>query len=192
LLVYYNVPKDLAHIAGVYEQEDWYTVEDRTQRFKPLFNDEYGNHLIAELVGYISLRSQQGNEYHMAKLSGARGDMWSTIPYSVLADDEWTGGVGPIRGGSTSLPGKTARYTTTRGKLTLDECNEAARALRMPTLDDGFRYLDDAWVKNHPDDPRAHELYRRTQAHSPVLRDKGAGLLREDVLALRKEAGRGD
>jgi hypothetical protein len=192
LLVYYNVPKDLAHIAGVYEQEDWYTVEDRVQRFKPLFNDEYGNHLIAELVGYISLRSQQGNESHMAKLSGARGDMWSTIPYSVLGDEEWTGSVGPIRGGSTSLPQKTALYTTTRGKLTQDQCNEAARALRVPTLEDGLRHLDDAWVKTHPDDPRAHELYRRTQARSLVLQDKGAGLSREDVLALRKEAGRDD
>ena len=40
----------------------------------------------------------------MSKFSGARGEMWSTIPYSVLADDEWTSGVGPIRGGSTSLP----------------------------------------------------------------------------------------
>ena len=53
-----------------------------------------------------------------------------------------------------------------------------------------MRHLDDAWVKNHPDDTRAHELYRRTQARSLVLKDKGAGLLREDVLALRKEAGR--
>lgn len=192
LLVYYNVPKDLAHIAGVYEQDDWYTVEGRAQRFKPLFNDEYGNHLIAELVGYISLRSQQGNEYHMAKLSSARGDMWSTIPYSVLSDDEWTEGVGPIRGGSTSLPRKTELYTTTRGKLTQDQCNEAARSLRVSTLDDGLRHLDDAWVKNHPDDRRAHELYRRTQATSALLKDKGAGLLRDDVLALRKEAGRDD
>ena len=190
LLVYYNVPKDLAHIAGVYEQSDWYTVEDRVQRFKPMFNDEYGGHLIAELVGYISLRSQQGNEYRMAKLSGARGDMWSTIPYSVLADDEWTSSVGPIRGGSTSLPAKTARYTTTRGKLTQDECNEAARALRVPTLDNGMRFLDDAWVKNHPSDPRAEELYRRTQASSAVLKDQGAGLYREDVLRLREQAGR--
>jgi hypothetical protein len=190
LLVYYNVVKDLAHIAGVYEQDDWYTVEERVQRFKPLFNDEYGNHLIAELVGYISLRSQQGNEYHMAKLSNARGDMWSTIPYSVLGSDEWTSGVGPIRGGSTSLPRKTALYTTTRGKLTQDQCNEAVRALRVPALEDGLRFLDDAYVKNNARDPRVEELYRRTQANSIVLKDKGAGLLREDILALRRQAGR--
>jgi len=73
LLVYYGVIRDMAHIAGVYDQDDWFTVEDRVQRFKPLFNDEYGGHLIGELVGYISLRSQQGSEYHMSKFSGAPG-----------------------------------------------------------------------------------------------------------------------
>ena len=54
LLVYYGVLKDLAHYAGVYEQDDWFTVDERAQRFKPLFNDEYGNHLIAEIVGLVS------------------------------------------------------------------------------------------------------------------------------------------
>ena len=190
LLVYYGVLRDMAHIAGVYDQDDWFTVEDRVQRFKPLFNDEYGGHLIGELVGYISLRSQQGSEYHMSKFSGAPGDMWSTIPYSVLADDEWTGGVGPIRGGSTSLPRKTGLYTTSQGKLTQEECNERARAFTPSTLRDGLVHLDDTWLKNHPEDPRAQDLYRRTQQHSPVLKDKGAGLGREDIAALRQKAGR--
>lgn len=190
LLVYYNVPKDLAHIAGVYEQDDWYTVEDRVQRFKPLFNDEYGNHLIAELVAYISLRSQQGSEYHMAKHSDARGDMWSLIPYSVLSDEEWTASVGPIRGGSTSLPAKMDLYTTTRGKLTMQQCNELARGFTPATLAPELRNLDDTWVKNHCDDPRAHELYRRTQSRSFLLKDKGAGLLRADIERLRQQSGR--
>ena len=190
LLVYYGVVRDMAHIAGVYDQDDWFTVEDRVQRFKPLFNDEYGGHLIGELVGYISLRSQQGSEYHMSKFSGVPGDMWSTIPYSVLADDEWTGGVGPIRGGSTSLPRKTGLYTTSQGKLTQEECNERARAFVPSTLRDGLVHLDDTWLKNHPEDPRAQDLYRRTQQHSPVLKDKGAGLGREDIAALRQKAGR--
>jgi hypothetical protein len=116
--------------------------------------------------------------------------MWSTIPYSVLADDEWTGGVGPIRGGSTSLPRKTGLYTTSQGKLTQEECNERARAFVPSTLRDGLVHLDDTWLKNHPEDPRAQDLYRRTQQHSPVLKDKGAGLGREDIAALRQKAGR--
>ena len=41
LLVYYSIPKDLFHVAGIYEQDDWFQVEDRVQRFQPLFNDEY-------------------------------------------------------------------------------------------------------------------------------------------------------
>jgi hypothetical protein len=180
LLVYYNVPKDLFHIAGVYEQEDWFTVEDRTQRFKPLMNDEYGRDLIAELVGYISLPSQQGSEYTMSKWSNARSDMWSTIPYSVLSDDEFTESVGPIRGGSTSLPAKRALYTTTKGKLTQDQCNAEAKSLSALVHEDRYRFLDDEWMKLHKDDPRADELYRYSQRNSRTLRDRGASLTRED------------
>jgi hypothetical protein len=189
LLVYYGVPKDLFHIAGIYEQDDWFTVEERTQRFKPLMNDEYGRDLIAELVGFISLSSQQGNEYTMSKWSNAPGDMWSTIPYSVLVDDEFTSGVGPIRGGSTSLPAKQALYTTTRGKLTQDECNRLARESNPLPYQEPYRFLDDRWVKDHPGDRRANELYRFTQRDSRLLRGKGAGLTREDIQKLRSEAG---
>jgi hypothetical protein len=157
LLVYFGVLKDLAHFAGVYEQDDWFKVEDRVQRFKPLFNDEYGGALIAEIVGLVSMSSQNRSPYHMAKFSGERGDMWTPIPYSVLADDEFTETVGPIRSGSTSLPEKTAKYTTTRGKLTQEECNRYAREFRS-TAYDLRHYDDDTWVKFHPDDPKAAEL----------------------------------
>jgi hypothetical protein len=169
LLVYYGVLKDLAHFAGVYEQDDWFMVDERAQRFKPLFNDEYGGALIAEIVGYVSLASQQLSEYHMAKFSGARGEMWTPVPYSVLVDDEWTSTVGPIRGGTSSLPPKTAPYTTTRGKLSMDECNELAREFR-PAGWHLRHYDDEAWIKNHPDDPRTDELYRKTQADLPATR----------------------
>jgi hypothetical protein len=167
LLVYYATQKDLAHFAGVYEQDDWFTVEDRCQRFKPLMNDEYGGSLIAEIVGFVSMSSQNRSEHHMAKFSDAPGDMWTPIPYSVLADDEWTSSVGPIRGGSTSLPAKTAKYTTTRGKLTQDECNEAAREHRS-TAFDLRHYDDDTWVKHHPDDPKAAELEAAARGAVPA------------------------
>jgi len=165
LLVYYAVIKDLAHYAGVYEQEDWFTIDERVQRFKPLFNDEYGNSLIAEIVGLVSMSSQNWSEHHMAKYSDARGEMWTPIPYSVLADDEWTSTVGAMRPGSTSLPAKTAPYTTTRGKLSQDECNGLARDFR-PSWWDLRHYDDDTYVKNHPDDPRVQELVRATRAAS--------------------------
>lgn len=167
LLVYYGTQKDLAHFAGVYDQDDWFTVEDRCQRFKPLMNDEYGRALIAEIVGLVSMSSQNRSEHHMAKFSGGRGEMWTPIPYSVLADDEWTASVGPIRGGSSSLPAKTAKYTTTRGKLTQEECNRLAREFASPAHD-LRHYDDDTWVKLHPDDPKAAELEAAARASTAV------------------------
>jgi hypothetical protein len=189
LLVYYAVLKDLAHYAGTYEQDDWFTIDERVQRFKPLFNDEYGGSLIAEIVGLVSLSSQNQSEYHMAKFSDARGEMWTPVPYSVLVDDEWTSTVGPIGPGSTSLPAKTAGYTTSRGKLSQDECNRLAREVR-PRGWDLRHYDDDAWVKNHPDDPRAQELYAAAQADSAVLRDRGAGVTQSELEELRTAAVR--
>jgi hypothetical protein len=185
MLVYSSVPRDLAHFAGVYEQDDWFLVEDRVQRFRPIHSDEYGGSAIAELVGLVTMSSQQANDYHMSKWAAAPGEMFSAVPYSVLDDDQWTSTVGPIRGGSSTLPPKTGRYTTTRGKLTQDECNAAARAFTPSYLATGSRYLDDSWVKHHADDPRADELYRATQAHSTRLAGKGPGLRRADVEALR-------
>jgi hypothetical protein len=189
LLVYYGVVKDLAHYAGVYDQDDWFTIDERVQRFKPLFNDEYGNCLVAEIVGLVSMSSQNWSEYHMAKFSDARGEMWTPIPYSVLADDAWTSTVGPMRPGSTSLPAKTAPYTTTRGKLSQEECNRLAREFR-PTGWDLRHHDDDTWVKNHAEDPRAQELYRAAQATSTVLRGQGSGVRQEDLAELRAKAAR--
>jgi hypothetical protein len=186
LLVYYSVPKDLAHIAGVYDPNDWMLVDEQVQRLKPLFNDEYGGMAIAELVGYISLSSQQESAYTMSKYSNERSDMWSTIPYSVLADDNWTASVGPMGAGSTSLPSKTGLYTTTRGKLSLEEANALARGFTPETLQGKNRFYDDQWVKYYSGTPEAENLYRATQKNSFQLKDKGSTLTAEDVEKLRR------
>ena len=57
-MVYFGIVKDLAHVAGVYAVEDWMMVDARAERFRPLFNDEYSNAVLGELVGYISNPSQ--------------------------------------------------------------------------------------------------------------------------------------
>jgi hypothetical protein len=189
LLVYYGVIKDLAHYAGVYEQDDWFTIDERAQRFKPLFNDEYGNHLVAEIVGLVSMSSQNQSEYHMEKFSNERGEMWTSVPYSVLVDDEWTSTVGPIRRGTTSLPAKTAGYTTTRGKLSQDECNKLAKEFR-PSAWELRHYDDDTWIKNHVGDPKAEELYKAAQAGSAVLEGRGSGVSQAELEELRAAAGR--
>lgn len=189
LLVYSSIPKDLFHIAGIYDQDDWFTVEDRVQRFKPLMNDEYGRDLLGEMLGYISLPTQHGPEQVMAKWNNGRSHIFSDIPYSVLVDDELTSTVGPIRGGSTSLPRKTGRWTTTRGRLDLEEANRQAREFRPLACREPYRYLDDSWIKFHHTDERAQDLYRATQRRSRLLRDQGSGLLHADVNRLREAAG---
>lgn len=157
LLVYSGTLKDVAHFAGVYEQDDWMLIDERCQRMKPLMNDEYGGSAIAELVGLITLTSQNRSPHHQARYSKERGEMWSQIPYSVLADDNFTAGVGPMGAGVTTLPAKTAKWTTTQGKLTQDECNAAAKAFSS-RVHDLRHYDDDNWVKNNPDAPQTAEL----------------------------------
>ncbi|MDX6664563.1 MAG: hypothetical protein QOG68_769, partial [Solirubrobacteraceae bacterium] len=145
--------------------------------------------LIAEIVGLVSMSSQQWSEYHMTKFSDARGEMWTPIPYSILADDEWTSTVGPIGPGRTALPAKMSGWSTTRGKLDQEENNRLAREFR-PAGWDLRHYDDDTWVKNHAGDPRAEELYRAAQARSVVLGDRGAGLGQADISELRAAASR--
>jgi hypothetical protein len=152
-------------------------------------NDEYGNAAIAELVGYISLSSQQNNPYNMNKWSNQSNDMWSAIPYSVLENEEWTGSVGPIRSGSTTLPRKTGLYTTTRGKLTLEEANRLAREFTSGPVAAGSKYYDDSWIKYNHGSAEADALYKATQENSRLLKGKGAGLSRADIDAIRIAAG---
>ena len=129
MLVYSSVPRDLAHFAGVYEQDDWFLVEDRVQRFRPIHSDEYGGSAIAELVGLVTMSSQQAERLpHEQVGRRPRRDVQRRSPTRCSTTIEWTSTVGPIRGGSSTLPPKTGKYTTTRGKLTQDECNAAARA----------------------------------------------------------------
>jgi hypothetical protein len=180
-LVYYSLPRDLAHVAGIYDQNDWFTLDERVQEFRPLFNDEYARDALGEMLGYISYGQQQSHEYTMARYSDLPRHMESLIPYSVLVDDEFTTTSGPIRPGSTSLPPKSALWTTTRGKLGIDDVNALARSFRPKVMEMPYRFLDDEWVKTHHRDERADALYRLTQAESRTLQGRGAGLLRADL-----------
>jgi hypothetical protein len=184
-IVYSSVPKDFHHLAGIYHSEDWMTIDDRARRFMPLLNDEYGNMALGEMVGLISYPSQKANEYVMAKTSGANQHMISGVPYSVLVDDDAAPTVGGMGPGSTALPAKSGRYTTSQGRLTIDEYNKLAADFRPSVLETPYRYLDDEWVKYHWQESRADELYRRSQATSRHLAGKGAGLRRADIAALR-------
>ncbi len=51
-----------------------------------------------------------------------------------------------------------------------------------------YRFLCADWVKYHYDTPEAEAMFKLEQQHSRVLKDKGAGLRREDVENLRGQA----
>lgn len=190
-MMYFGVGKDLFHVAGIYEPDDWFTIDERAQRLKPLLNDEYGRDFLGELLGYVSLPSQQGSSYTMSKWTDRPGDMWWNVPYSVLAGDEWTSTSGPMAPGSTTIPAKTGTYLTTRGKLSLDEYNAACRDFTPAICQEPFRYLDDAWVRGHAGTPLADELYGIDQRNSVSLAGRGAGVAQAEIAELRAKRAAG-
>jgi hypothetical protein len=99
----------------------------------------------------------------------------------VLQDDDYAPTAGDTLSGSSTLPEKTGRWTTTAGRLDLDEFNRRAREFRPAVLQDPYRFLDEEWVKWHSTSARADELYRLTQRGSRNLEGRGAGLRRADL-----------
>lgn len=186
-LVYSTVIKDFAHLAGIYDPADWMTIDERAARFKPMLNDEYGRDALGEMVGLLSLPTQAVSEYAMARTSNAAKHMMSAMPYSVLAGGDFAPSAGPIRPGVSSLPGKTGRWTTSRGRLDLETYNRLAREHRPTMQREPYRWLDDEWVKFHHGEPLADELYRKAQERSRNLRGRGAGLKRADIERIRGE-----
>ncbi len=184
-LVYYNIPKDLAHLAGVYEQSDWFDIDERAARFIPLLNDEFGRDCLTELVGLVSLPSQQVNDYTMMQHSNLPKRMYTPIPYAILETGTYTRTSGPLYPGSHVLADKKGKWRTSRGDLTQAEYNQAARGFTPKLCQAPYIHFDETWVKYHHDDPEVDEMYRIAQAQSRNLKDRGAGLSRADVEKLR-------
>lgn len=183
-LVYSSVAKDFAHLAGTYRQEDWFELDERVQRFKPLMNDEYARDNLGEMVGLLSLPHQKSSEYQMARYSNLNQNMMTGIPYDVLARPEQfapTVGDRSRFRGSTSLEAKTGLWVTSAGRLGLDEYNEKARAFTPTVQGQELRYLDEEWVKRYHGTPEADALYRASQQHSRTLADRGSSLRRADL-----------
>ncbi|MEX2480486.1 MAG: hypothetical protein WD928_06445 [Gammaproteobacteria bacterium] len=184
-LVYFGVGKEFAHIAGVYDQDDWLTIDERAERFRPLLNDEYGNLFLGELVGYISCPSQRMDEYTMMMHTGLPRRALSYFPYSMLNDGDYTAAVDGMRPGVTNLPAKNDRYRTSQGVLIEAEYNRRSREFVPKACQEPYRFLCRDWIKYHYDSPQADELYGFEQANSRLLQGKGAGLTRADIEALR-------
>ena len=185
-MMYAGVAKDLFHVGGIYDPQDWFTIDARAQRFKPLLNDEYARDFLAELLGFVSLPSQQGSPYSMSKWADQPGDMWSPVPYSVLVDEEFTLSSGACHEGWTSLDAKQEPYLTTRGKLGLNDYNALTRDFVPQSCQLPFRFLDDAWVRDNAESELADKSYKLEQRHSRNLRDCGAGVSREALNSIRE------
>jgi hypothetical protein len=174
-IVYFAVIKDLAHVAGVFAVEDWLEIDPRANRFRPLLNDEFGNSVLGELVGAVSLPNQQISPFGMMQHSNRPARVFTPLPYSVLAGEDFVPSSGGIVPGESHLEPKADRYRTTQGLLTLEEYNRRAQAHTPAVCSDDYRFLCETWVKYHPDHPRCKELYRLERAHSRTLRGLEAG-----------------
>jgi hypothetical protein len=184
-ITYFAIIKDLAHVAGVYDADDWMKIDERAGRFRPLLNDEFSRDALGELVGLVSHPSQQVMEYTMAQHSNKPNRMYTSIPYSILKGEPYTVTSGPVYPGVTFLPEKKDAYNTTRGTITLAEYNKLSQEIVPPALVEKYRYLCDTWVKYYAGTPLADEMYRVDQTHSRKLKGKGSKLKRADIEKLR-------
>jgi hypothetical protein len=173
-LTYFAVVKDLAHVAGVFEVEDWLEIDPRADRFRPLLNDEFGNSVLGELVGSLTLPNQQITPFGMMQHNDGPKRMLTPIPLSILAGEDYAPTAGPIQRGTTSLPTKQDRYRTSRGTLTLADYNSLAQEHQPTACSDRFNFLCETWVKYNADTPLARELYELEQQQSRSLRGHGS------------------
>lgn len=184
-LVYYNIIKDLAHFAGVYDQSDWMEIDVRAERLRPLLNDEYGRDVLTELVGLVSMPSQQYNGYGMTAFSNKPSRVHSPIPYSILRTGDYTTSVGQVYPGVTHLDAKSGKWRTTKGELSIEDYNDHVAKFTPSFHGDDLRYIDEVHVKYHPEAKETHSLYRAHQKSSRNLEGKGA-VDRSAISGLRK------
>ena len=172
--------------------EDWFFVDDRTRRFWPIANEEYG--MDAYVDQFAVLLGQQGSstEYY---LHPTAYDVWRRsrraratcrspgrnavlVPAHILSDHDYplrvnANGLADAKGHGEMEP-KSGLYTIAGGKLTQDEMNQRARDFRSK-FTDGWRYFDENTIKWHHGEPEIDAMYRYTQEQSRNLRDRGLG-----------------
>lgn len=184
-IIYFSIIRELAHIAGTYDPEDWLTVDPRAARFRVLFNDEFGREMLGELVGYLTNSSQQTHEYFMMQHNDQPRRYLSALPYALLDRDDWLPRIGPVQKGTSHHPAKADVFQTSAGRISAADYNAKAQASQPIVADPASRNFCDSWAKYHADDADVNALYKRTQERSRNLAGKGAGLRQADVEALR-------
>jgi hypothetical protein len=184
-LVYFSIIKDFAHVAGVYDVNDWMTIDARANRFRPLFNDEFARDFLGEMVGLVSLPSQRLHDYALMNHKDAPVRYLSHIPYAVLTDQDSAIAPEAWPPGVSHLGAKADRYVTTQGPLMLVDYNARAAAFRPRQMADDYRFLCDTSVRHRINPGHIDALYRLEQEHSATLKDRGSGLSRTDIDSLR-------
>ena len=160
-------------------------VDERAERFRPLFNDEYSRDALVGLcIG----------THTVAPAQRIYDDAAFERPAAALLADPLFDAAGRrlhadlrsdlSRRRAICRP-KVDRYNTTRGVIGLAEYNRLAREIRPPALEPDYRHLCETWVKYHAGTPLADELYKIEQANSRLLKGKGSSLRRADVEKLR-------
>ncbi|MEZ5687715.1 MAG: hypothetical protein R3E21_02865 [Caenibius sp.] len=186
-LTYFSLIKDLAHLAGVYDENDWMRIDPRADRFRPLLNDQFGRDFLGELVGLVSLPSQQIHEYAMMRHTDEPKRYISQIPYSVLDNPPAAQTLAPIGEGVLHLEPKQGGYRTTQGMLELAEYNRRAADMKPVQMEDGMRFLCDTTVKwAAPDDPAVERIYRDEWKNCEELRDAPVNVSQSDVESRRR------
>ncbi|MBN8866253.1 MAG: hypothetical protein J0H98_01745 [Solirubrobacterales bacterium] len=206
ILTYYQAPVDVLRMAGLYEQSEWDTIDQRTRRLWTLNNEEYSLDSYIDHFNLAAGKLGAQSEYYLHPISygvwrrgGGRDDLPRAgrtrefVPADVLVDHDYSlrvnpDGVASVQG-DRKLPEKTAGFVTSQGRLTQDEMNRAAAEWSSPLLRQPWRSLDDAAVKWSWQEPETADLYRYTQEGSRLLEGRGAGLLRKDIAEIREAAG---
>jgi hypothetical protein len=125
---YYAIIKELAHIAGVFDPADWLEIDPRAERFRPILSDDYADAALGELVGGISMPSQEAAPHVLMKWSDRAKRVLTPLPLTILSGAPYLPRVAPPMPGTSHLPAKNDRYRTTRGVLSLEAYNRLARA----------------------------------------------------------------
>lgn len=172
-LVYFAIIKDLAHVAGVFEVEDWLEIDPRAERFRPLLNDEFGNAALGELVGSLTMPSQQTSPFGMMRHNDGPRQAFTPLPLSVLSGEDYVPSIGPIQRGRSNLEPKRDCYRTSRGRLTLAEYNNLAQQNVPAECEERYRFLCETWVKYNAQSPLADELYKVAQRGSRTQANRG-------------------
>ena len=187
-ITYFSIIKDLAHVAGVYDVDDWMMVDERAERFRPLFNDEYSRDALVGLcIG--AHPSHRLNEYTMMQHSNQPQRLYSLIPYSILQGEDYTASSGPI------YPGRQLPATEGR-PLQHDARRDRARRIQPPVAREppAGRSIRNTGISARPGSNITPERRSRTnsirleQSHSRLLKGKGSRLKRADIEKIRTRA----